>query len=660
NRALALDPNLPEALNNLGVILSGKNQAASAIVLYRRAVALRPDYADVHYNLAIAHHSRGEVDEAIAACRQAVLLRPHWPQALNNLGNWLSETGRPDDAIVAFDQGLNADPDYPEAHSNRANVLRRLGRLDEAAASYRRAIDLRHDYAEAHNNLGDLLRQTGRLSEAAVCFRSASEFQPALAAPYGNLGNVLKEQGDLDGAIACYSRAADLDSQDAPADSNRIYTLYFHPRYDPPTILREHRLWNDRHARRFQSEIPRHDNAPFPRRRLKIGYVSPDFRDHCQAMFTLPLFSNHDRDRFEIHCYSDVAAPDAVTERLQSHVDAWRNIAGAPDAKVAQLIGADKIDILVDLTVHMANHRLLVFARKPAPVQISWLGYPGTTGLETMDYRLSDPFLDPPANDSFYAERTLRLADTFWCYDPMISGLEPNDLPAVKNGFVTFGCLNNFCKVNDGVLRLWARVMRSTPGSRLLLLAPRGDARRRVTATLQDESVDASRIVFVDRQPRRRYLQTYHCIDIGLDTFPYNGHTTSLDSFWMGVPVVTRSGITAVSRGGLSQLSNLKLAELACADEDSFVRVAAGLATSMDRLRTLRSTLRGRLIESPLMDGPRFARSVESAYRTTWARWSAPAPRKGVEVSLHAGARSRKFEVRARKFLDGVRLISDE
>ncbi|HZK81708.1 MAG TPA: tetratricopeptide repeat protein [Humisphaera sp.] len=643
NRALSLDPNLPEALNNLGVILHGKGQAVQAIEIYQRAIALRPDYAEAHYNLAIAFHSVGVIAPAITACQRAVSLRPGWAQACNNLGNWLSETGRPDDALAALDRALDADPTYPEAHSNRGNVLRRLGRLDEASTSYRHAIALRNDYAEAHNNLGDLLRQTGRLSEAAASFRNATELQPHLPAPHGNLGNVLKDQGDLDGAIACFSRATDLDSTDAAMDSNRIYTLYFHPDCDPARILNEHRLWNDRHARRFKAEIPRHDNAPFPRRRLKIGYVSPDFRDHCQAMFTLPLFSNHDRDRFEIHCYSDVVSPDATTDRLRTLADVWRNIAGMPDAQVAELIRRDKIDILVDLTVHMANHRLLVFARKSAPVQVTWLGYPGTTGLETMDYRLSDPYLDPPSNDRSYTEQTIRLPETFWCYDPLTIGLEPNPLPAIDNGHITFGCLNNFCKINDATLRLWARVMQSTEKSRLLLLAPDGDARARVLDVLREAGIESPRVDFVGRQSRRRYLETFHRIDVCLDTFPYNGHTTSLDSFWMGVPVVTKTGVAAVSRGGWSQLSNLGLTELADDRDDWFVRVAANLAADVDRLRKLRSTLRGRMTASPLMNAPRFARNIESAYRSMWESWSTrPAPtasRPGVRVSIHASVK---------------------
>ncbi len=349
---------------------------------------------------------------------------------------------------------------------------------------------------------------------------------------------------------------------------------------------------------------------------MRIGYVAPDFREHCQSLFTIALLSHHDRERFEVICYADVASPDAITQRIRGYADVWRSSVGLSDQALAERIHADGVDVLVDLTLHMSHNRLLTFARKPAPVQISWLGYPGTTGVDAIDYRLSDPWLDPPeaSRDAFYTERTIRLPDTFWCYDPLTSTPLVNELPMIRNGWVTFGCLNNWCKANDATLRDWASVLRRVGRSRLLLLAPKGSARQRVLRLFEAEGIDAARIEFVGRQSRQRYLETYHRIDIGLDTFPYNGHTTSLDSYWMGVPVVTRFGESAVSRAGLSQLTNLGLTELVAADSHGFVDIAATLAADVGGLHTLRSSLRERLRASPLMDAPRFARAIESIY----------------------------------------------
>jgi predicted O-linked N-acetylglucosamine transferase (SPINDLY family) len=288
------------------------------------------------------------------------------------------------------------------------------------------------------------------------------------------------------------------------------------------------------------------------------------------------------------------------------------------------LVRGDQIDILVDLTLHMSRSHLLVFARKPAPVQICWLGYPGTTGLTEIDYRLTDPYLDPPGlNDAYYSEQSIRLPETFWCYDPLTTEPAINPLPALKNGQITFGSLNNFCKVNAAVLELWARVLSAVEQSRLLLLAPEGSARENVLRILGKAGISANRITVVGPQSRECYLKLYHDIDIGLDTLPYNGHTTSLDAYWMGVPVVTLVGQTAVGRAGLSQLTNLGLPELIAHTPNQYVSIAVELANDIGRLSELRSTLRQRLEQSPLMDAPRFARNIEAAYRSMWQRWCA-------------------------------------
>jgi predicted O-linked N-acetylglucosamine transferase (SPINDLY family) len=312
----------------------------------------------------------------------------------------------------------------------------------------------------------------------------------------------------------------------------------------------------------------------------------------------------------------------ALAERVRGYADVWRTISGLSDMQAADLVHHDQIDILVDLKVHTADNRLLLFARKPAPVQVSWLGYPGTTGLSTIDYRLTDPYLEPPGLfDAYSAEETLRLPDTFWCYDPQTDQPLINALPALESGAITFGCLNNLCKVNDGCLELWARVLEAVPRSRLLLLAPHGPARGKVLARLVQEGIAASRVDFAARQPRPEYLKLYHQIDLSLDPLPYNGHTTSLDAFWMGVPTLTLLGNTAVGRAGWSQLCNLNLKELAAETPQQFIAIAAQLTGDLPRLEDLRRTMRRRMLQSPLMDASRFARNVESVYRQIWRRW---------------------------------------
>ena len=619
-RATAVSPGSVDAWNGLGTTLTRLGRFAEAIDAFERGLAVAPDTAEVHFNLALSLRAVDRTADAIAAERRAVALRPDWPEALNNLGLWLHVTGRQAEAAEALSRAIAARPAYAEAHCNLGSVWRETGRVVEAITAYRRAIALRPDYAEAMNNLGSALNQVGEVDEAIATLRRTLELRPDLSQAHNNLGNALKELGDLDGALACWSRVAELRPDDAEADSNRVYTLLYHPAADAGAHLRAAVAWGQRHAESLTARSVPHVHVSGTDRRLRIGYVAPDFRDHCQSFFTLPLLSNHDRARFEVTCYSDVASPDGVTARIRSLADRWRETVGMSDAALAEQVRAEGIDVLVDLTVHMSRHRLLTFARRPAPVQVTWLGYPGTTGLTAIDHRLSDPYLDPPGGDrdALYAERTVRLPDTFWCYDPLCDGPDVGELPAARNGFVTFGCLNNFCKVTDDTLRLWARVMGGVAGSRLLLMAPAGTARQRVLDQLRDGGIDQGRVAFVARQRRRPYLQTYQRIDIGLDTMPYNGHTTSLDSCWMGVPVVTWVGEAAVGRAGWSQLSNLGLRQLAGADADGFVAIAQGLARDLDGLSSLRATLRQRLASSPLCDGPRFARGVEAAYSDMW------------------------------------------
>jgi protein O-GlcNAc transferase len=330
----------------------------------------------------------------------------------------------------------------------------------------------------------------------------------------------------------------------------------------------------------------------------------------------------------EIFVYSSVAQPDAVTHTLRPLADSWRDVHGMSDERLAQLIQADGIDVLVDLTLHMSRGRPLLFARRPAPVQVQWLGYPGTTGSTAIRYRLTDPWLDPldsPEIDALYSERSIRLPDTFWCYDARVTdALAPDvgPLPAARNGIVTFGCLNNPCKASARTLRVWAAILSAVPDARFILLAGEG-ARERWAESLSAFGVDLARIEFVGYAPRRAYLDTYNRIDIGLDTYPYNGHTTSLDALWMGVPVPTLAGTTAVSRAGLSLLSNLGLSDLVASDDDAYVEIVTRLAGDRVRLAELRASLRARLEASPMMDAARFTRNLERAFREMWREWCA-------------------------------------
>ena len=427
------------------------------------------------------------------------------------------------EAAAAYRQILEINPDQPEVYYNLGLVLKMRGQLTEAVAAYAQALNLRPRFPEAINNLGATLESLGQLDEAEDIFRHALVLEPDSADGWSNLGGVLKDLGRLDESIACLQRAMELQPDNARIHSNLLFTLHYSSKSNPSSLLHAAADWGRRHGATATNPDKSYRNIPTPDRRLRIGYLSGYFREHCQAFFTVPLFSHHDHSRFEIFGYSDVLAPDKVTSRLQGCSDTWRQTDNLNDTQVAELIGRDQIDVLVDLTLHMAGHRLAVFARKPAPIQVTWLGYPGTTGLRAIDHRITDPHLDPAGSDNFYTEKSIRLPDSFWCYDPLTDHPLVNHPPASQSGHITFGCLNNFCKVTENVLKLWAQVLRSVPDSKLLLLAPPGASRARVKSKL---GLTSDRVEFVAYQPRAEYLKLYHRIDLCLDTFPYNGHTT--------------------------------------------------------------------------------------------------------------------------------------
>jgi protein O-GlcNAc transferase len=621
-RALAQQPGRATTLNNLGSALSRSGRYDEAILVFLRAIEREPAFAAARNNLGLALTSVRRLDEAVKTLRRAVELRADFAEAWYNLGNAHFKRADFAEAAAAYRRAIALRPAWPEVHINLGNTLQALREFDEAARSYARALALRPDDADALNNLGSAQRDLGDVDAAIASFRRCLALCPDLHVAHCNLGNALRDAGQIEEAVGCYRRAVEICPSDHVSHRNLAYAVHFHPGYDAAAILAENRRWNETHAAGFRDPSHQHANDRDPERRLRIGYVGSDFRDHCQSLFTMPLLSHHDRRSFEIFCYSRVPRPDDVTRRLMRHADAWRVTAGRSDAEVAEAVRADAIDILVDLTMHMSNGRPLVLARKPAPVQVAYLAYPGTTGLAAVDYRLTDPYLDPPGEtDGDYAEQSVRLPETFWCYDPLAAEPSPGPLPALESGQITFGCLNNFCKVTAPTVALWAGVLRAVADSRLVLLAARGDHRRRLAEQFREAGVDPGRVEFVEYRPRPQYLELYHEIDVGLDTLPYNGHTTSLDSFWMGVPVVTRVGRTAVGRAGWSQLSNLGLPDLAAWSDAEIVSIAARLAGDVPRLVQMRAALRERMEQSPLMDAPRFVRHVEAAYRLMWRDW---------------------------------------
>jgi predicted O-linked N-acetylglucosamine transferase (SPINDLY family) len=623
-RAVATSPGVSVYYGNLGEAQRVLRRTTEAIAAYRRAIELDPRYAEAHTGLGLVLQELGQFDDALACHRRALEIVPDYAEAHNNLGIVLQQRGRLAEAAACYERAVQLKPDLAAAHINLGVVLQRQGMLEKAAICYRRGLTLESESAEGFANLGVALAELGQLDEAIACQQRALHANPQFAKAHLNLGNALKDRGDLGEAVVCYRRALELEPGYVEAHSNLLYTMHYTPEYDARAICDEHRRWNSQHAAPLARDHRPHENDATPDRRLRVGYVSPDFRAHPLAHIAGPLFAHHDHRAFEVFFYSDVPRPDDVTARLRRQADGWREVFGRTDAEVAEQIRADRIDILVDLALHMAYHRLLVFARKPAPVQVSWFAYPSTSGLSAIDYRLTDPYLDPPgAVEDAYVEQSIRLPDCFWCYDPQTEDPPVGPLPAESGGGVTFGSLNNFCKINPAVIRLWAEVLRAVANSRLLVLAKTGSHRERFLRAMEQAGVAPDRVEFAGLRSRAEYLQLYQRIDVGLDTFPYNGHTTTLDALWVGVPIVSLAGGTAVHRAGRSLLSNLGRPHWAVDTPEQYVKTAVELCADIPRLAAIRGALREELRRSPLMDGRRFARGMEAAYRDMWHRWCA-------------------------------------
>ena len=619
---LAREPEQPDALQLLGVLAHQSSQPAVAVDLIQRAIARRPADPQYHNNLGQALEAMSQLADAEAAYRRALALQPEFAVAHNNLGNILHRRRAIDEALAAYRRALQLQPDYAHAGYNLGNLLQEMGRDAEAIAWYQFALRHQPDLLAAANNLGNSLLNIGSIEEAAALFHQLVQAHPRHASAWSNLGNVLKQQGRLDEALAAFRRAIELEPGLVTAASNLVYTQHFHPGFDAKALAEEHRHWENQYARPLRPFIQPHANERSLARPLRIGYVSPDFREHPIGRFLFPLLAHHDKKKFKVIGYSQNRVADPMTQRLRPFTVGWRDIVGLADEQVDALIREDKIDILVDLTMHMSDNRLLVFARKPAPVQVTYLAYCSTTGLETIDYRLSDPYLDPvDGKQSIYSEKTIHLPETYWCYQPFNAPPDVAPMPAAPTGSVTFGSLNNFSKISEPGLRTWAAILRALPKSQLLIHAHEGSHRERVRTQMENEGVASPQLQFVGFTPTAQYFSQYNRIDIALDTFPYGGGTTSCDALWMGVPVVSLIGQTAVGRGGLSILSNLGLPELVANSEEEYVRIAIELAADLPRLGRLRSTLRQQMAASPLMDAPRFTRNVEAAYLMMWRNW---------------------------------------
>jgi protein O-GlcNAc transferase len=622
-QSVKLDSRNPDAYLSFGKCQLEQGRVLDAIACFQKAVRLRPEMGAAHFELATALFRQGHAADALKECQEAVRLEPDNVEWLRNMGILLQGQGQIEPALACFENALKLDENAAETHFSLGTVHQALANPERAIAAYETALRLKPDYVEACNNLAVLYGELSQPDLALEYCRKGLELAPNFSPFYGNMGVALLAQGRIEEAIGACRKAVELNPHDAAEHSNYLYALNFHPQIDPAKLLAEHVEWGKRHANDLSEVAPPHVNDPAPDRRLRVGYVSPYFRQHAVNYFVEPILRSHDHEHFEIFCYSDVVHPDTVTAGLESQADHWRATRHQSDEDLACTIRRDQIDILVDLTGHIADNRLLTFARRPAPVQVTYIGYQNTTGMSGMDYRLTDEQADPPGQtDKLHTERLVRLPRSFFCYQPAEDAGPLTPLPAAARGFITFGSFNNFAKVTPRVIEAWWRILERVPRSRLIVLAYRaGYLEEHLKSHASRKGIDPARIDVHDKVPHDQYMRLVSEADIALDPFPFNGHTTTCDAIWQGVPVVMLRGQTYASRFGGSVLANVGLGPLMADSVERYVEIAVAMAGDRNRLEALRRGLRATMQQSALLDFVGFTRNLEEAYRQMWRGW---------------------------------------
>jgi protein O-GlcNAc transferase len=614
---LAANPGYPDAHFNYGNLLRRVGRFRESATQYQECVKGNPAHASAYFNMGLAFVSLGELVPAAECFRQTVGIDPNHADAYNRLGDVMLRTGHLNDAIEQFRKYVALKPDDARGYNNLGLAIANAGRPAEAVEILHKSLALNPNYPDANNTLALAYEALGRKDDAYRHYREAVRLNPDFADAWSNLGTNLTEQGRVGEAIAALRKSLEIRPNAPPIHSNLLLTLNYPSDLSPEQVFAEHRAF----AERFAPSTPPSPAPldPDPERRLRIGYLSADFRQHTVAGFIEMVLANHDRERVHVSCYANVPRPDDMTAKLQKLADRWRFINGQSDDAIAALIRADKIDILIDLGGHTAGNRLLALARRPAPIQCLLFGYPNTTGLAAIDYRITDAVSDPPGEtEPLSVERILRLDGLAWGYQPPSDAPPVTPLPSLKGGAFTFGCLNNAAKISDACLAAWAKLVSAVPNAKLVLLAGQstegaGKLRERFAAA----GLPPERLELVMRLPKREYFETYSRFDLALDPFPYNGGVTTGDALWMGVPVLAVAGRGYVARQGVAVLTHAGLPEFAAESPEQLIELAKIWAANREMLAEIRAGLRTQVART-IADGKAYATRLESALRGAW------------------------------------------
>jgi protein O-GlcNAc transferase len=615
---LAASPGYPDAHYNLGNLFRRVGRHREAISEYQHCLKGNPNHPSCYFNMGLALVALNDLTTASEAFRQTITLEPNHADAYNRLGDVLLRTGKIGDGIEQFRRYISLRPDDPRGYNNLGLAIANVGRPQEAVELLNKALALNPNYPDAHNTLALAFEALHRKDEANHHYREAVRLRPDFADAWSNLGTNLTEQGRADEAIDSLRKSLEIRPFAPPIHSNLLLTLNYTSNLTPPVVLAEHRKFADLFAANTPpSPMPL---DPDPNRRLRIGYLSGDFRDHTVAGFIRIVLKNHRREQFHVTAYSTVSRPDAVTAEMQGLADRWSSIVGGTDDQAAAAIRNDKIDILIDLSGHTAGNRLLTLAQRPAPIQAILFGYPNTTGLNAVDYRITDTIADPVGQtEPLYVEKLLRLNCLAWCYAPPSDAPLTTALPALSSDTFTFGCLNNAAKISDACRRTWAKLLQEIPNSKLVVLVGQSKVgAERLTESFTSLGVKPEQLVLKYRLPKPEYFATYSSFDLALDPFPYNGGVTTCDALWMGVPVLTLVGDSYVSRQGVSILTHAGMPEFAADTPEALINIAKTWAENREVLAEIRAGLREQFSRSLVCDATAYVRSLEAAYRHAW------------------------------------------
>ncbi len=622
SRVLAQNPDHANALHLSGVIAHQSGESRKAVDLIEQAVRLAPSVPMFFYNLGAAYNAIAEYEKAVENYQKALSIDPNYAEVYTNLGNTRKNQGKTDEAIACHRKAIELKPDFADAYNNLGAVYNHLHRYDDALVCFRKTLEINPNSVEAFHNIGDIHREQYQLSEAEAWYRKAIEIKPDHPYVQNNLGVTLQNEGRIVEAVSCYDVSLQAKPDYAGAHSNRLLALNYDHNESRDAVFKAHLEWDRRHGS-GTTPIP---SAPAVRRnsngKIHIGYLSPDFKKHSVSYFIEPILQCHDAARFEITCYSDTSYPDAVTRRLKALGWQWWDCYGVSDRQLLSQIQADGVQILVDLAGHTSSNRMPMLAQKPAPVQVSYIGYPNTTGLKAMDYRITDAAADPPGlTDHWYTEKLIRLPGSFLCYLPPANLPEVSDLPVLKNDGITFASFNNRAKITDQVIQTWSAILKLKPDSRLIVKSQAltdMNVRQRLTQQFADCGIEAQRLEIYGFLPFDQHFELYQRVDLALDTFPYNGTTTTCEALWMGVPVLALEGDHHVSRVGVSLLGSIGLDAFIARSVEDYIHKAVCLSEDVSLLSQTRSMLRKMMRDSPLMNARSLTRSLESAYETMW------------------------------------------